>query len=52
MERDPLDSLDYRVDEGPPRKENKEEMVSVSVSFDKIGKILKWIKERIKWTKY
>ena len=47
--RDPLDSIDFRQDSGPPIKDDgKVKVASVTIGFDKISAFFRWIKERIK----
>ena len=45
---DPINDLDARQDAGPPIKEDAPKVVKLTVSFETIKKLFKWIKERVK----
>lgn len=46
-ERDPLDSIDFRLDEGPPPgPEKKVEVTLIEVPLDKV---VPWFKKFIQW---
>ena len=44
--RDPVDDINWRLDAGPHEKEKR--VISATVSFDVISRVVKWIFRRFR----
>jgi hypothetical protein len=46
---DPINDIYSRQDAGPPVKEDAPKVVKITVTFETIKKIFRWIKEMVKY---